>query len=172
MNGDDNKFYGKYRGTVFNNIDPLQMGRLQAQVPDVLGIIPSTWAMPAAPLAGIQMGVYVVPPIGAGIWVEFEQGDVNYPVWSGCWWGSAAEVPALALAAPPALQNIVLQTTGQNTILISDVPGPTGGILLKTRAGAFLSISDTGIIISDGKGGMITMTGGVVTVNQGALLIK
>ncbi len=173
MNDDNGqKYYGKYRGSVLNNVDPLQMGRLLVQVPDVLGLTLSSWAMPCVPASGRQMGVWVIPQIGAGVWVEFEQGDPDYPIWSGCWWGSAADPPALALAAPPALPNMVLQTTGQSTIMLSDVPGPTGGILLKTRSGAFISISDTGIIINDGKGGLISMTAGVVTVNQGALVIK
>ena len=121
------QFFGKYRGTVLNNVDPMQMGRLQAIVPDIANIIPSSWAMPCVPVAGIQAGILAVPVIGSGVWIEYEQGDPDYPIWSGCFWGSAAEVPALALAAPPALQQIVLQTIGQNTVLISDVPGPTGG---------------------------------------------
>jgi hypothetical protein len=57
--------------------------------------------------------------------------------------------------------------------MISDMAGPTGGFLLKTTLGAFISVNDTtGITLSDGKGGMITMIGGVITINQGALLIK
>src|SRR6266567_4130175 len=76
---------------------------------------------------------------------EFEQGNPDYPIWSGCFFGSAAEVPALALATPPGLQGVVIQTVGQNTLMISDTPGPTGGILLKTTTGAMISISDTGI---------------------------
>lgn len=171
MSNNNGKFFGKYRATVFNNIDPLQMGRIQVQIPDVLGSSPSSWAMPSVPLAGIQMGSYVVPPIGAGVWIEFEQGDRDYPIWTGCWWGSAGEIPPLALAAPPGVQNIVLQTTGQNTFLISDVPGPTGGFLLKTATGAFISVNDTGITISNGKGATIVMTGPTVTINNGALVV-
>lgn len=170
MNDGGNKFFGKYRGTVLNNADPMQTGRIQAQVPDVLGTTPSSWAMPCVPLAGIQMGVYVVPPVGAGVWVEFEQGDPDYPIWVGCWWGSASEVPALALAAPPPTPNILLQTVGQNTILLSDVPaGP--GITLKTATGAMLVINETGILISNGKGASILMSGPTVTINQGAMVI-
>jgi len=165
------QFFGKYRGTVFNNIDPMQMGRLQALVPDVANVIPSSWAMPCLPFAGIQAGSFAMPAIGSGVWIEYEQGNPDYPIWSGRFWGSAAEVPALALAAPPALQQIVLQTVGQNTLLVSDVPGPTGGILLKTTAGAMISISDTGIIIDNGQGAMITLTGPSVTVNEGALMV-
>ena len=76
---DNGKYFGKYRGTVINNVDPLQIGRLQVQVPDVSGLVPSTWAMPCLPVAGKQMGMYVIPQIGAGVWVEFEHGDPDYP---------------------------------------------------------------------------------------------
>jgi uncharacterized protein involved in type VI secretion and phage assembly len=167
----DKKYFGKYRGMVLNNVDPMQMGRLMVQVPDISGLIPSTWAMPCFPVTGKQMGTWWLPQIGAGVWVEFEQGDPDYPIWSGCWFGSAAEVPALALAAPPAIPNFVIQTQGQNTIMLSDLPGPTGGILLKTTAGAFISISTVGITISNGQGAMITMTGPAVNINAGALTI-
>jgi uncharacterized protein involved in type VI secretion and phage assembly len=163
------QFFGKYRGTVINNVDPLQIGRLMVQVPDVSNIIPSTWAMPCVPFAGIQSGFYAVPPIGSGVWIEFEHGDSDYPIWVGGYWGSAAEIPALVLAAPPGVPQIVMQTTGQTTLVISDVPGPTGGILLKSSTGAMISISDTGIIISNGQGATLAMTGPAVTVNEGAL---
>jgi uncharacterized protein involved in type VI secretion and phage assembly len=165
------QFFGKYRGSVLNNVDPMQMGRIQVSVPDVSNVLPSSWAMPCLPLAGMQAGVFTVPAIGAAVWVEFEQGNPDYPIWSGCFWGSAAEVPALALATPPPLQNIVLQTTGQNTLAISDVPGPTGGILLKSSTGAMIAINATGITISNGQGATIILAGPTVTVNQGALVV-
>ena len=165
------KFYGKYRGMVLNNIDPKQMGRIQAQVPDVASMLPTSWAMPCFPLSGKQMGMWAIPQIGAGVWVEFEQGNPDYPIWSGCWFGSVAEVPALALSAPPPLSDIVLQTALQNTFLLSDLPGPTGGILLKTTTGALISINDVGITISNGKGATIVMAGPSVTINAGALVV-
>ena len=163
-------FFGKYRGTVINNVDPMQMGRLMVQVPDVSNVLPSTWAMPCLPFAGIQSGMYAIPAIGAGVWVEFEQGNSDYPIWVGCFWGSAAEIPALALAGPPAVQSIVLQTTGQNTLMISDVPGPTGGILLKSNTGAMIAINALGITITNGAA-TIALTGPTVTVNEGALAV-
>lgn len=165
------KFYGKYRGVVLNNVDPMQQGRVMVQVPDVLGVGLSSWAMACVPFGGKQMGMWCLPQIGAGVWVEFEQGDSDYPIWSGCWWGSAADPPVLALAAPPAVPNFVIQSQGQNTLMISDVPGPTGGFLLKTLTGAFISINDIGITISNGKGAIITMTGPSVDINLGALTI-
>ena len=163
-------FYGKYRGVVLNNIDPLQIGRIQASVSDV-AVLPSSWAMPCLPWAGINTGLFTVPPIGAGVWIEFERGDPDYPIWVGGYWGSAAEVPALARAVPPGVAGLTIQTTLKNGITISDTPGPSGGILIQTTTGAMVSVSDVGIVISNGKGAVINMTGPSVDVNLGALTV-
>jgi hypothetical protein len=169
------KYYGKFRGTVINNIDPLQMGRIQVQVAEVTGLIPTTWAMPCVPIAGTQAGVFMIPPLLSGVWVEFEHGDPNYPIWVGGFWGSTADVPALALAPPaiPPGQNIVVQTVAQNTLVLSDSP-PTpisGGIVLKSTTGAMIVVNDSGIYIQNGKGASITLVGPTVTVNLGALVV-
>ena len=166
-----NKFHGKYRGTVVQNVDPEQRGRIQALVPDVSGLLPSSWAMPCVPIAGKQSGVYVVPQIGAGVWIEFEQGDPDYPIWVGGYWGAAAELPMLALAGNPASPSIVLQSGLQNTISISDMAGPTGGILLQSLTGAFIAINEIGITISNGQGATVVLAGPTVTINNGALVV-
>jgi len=165
------KYYGKYRGTVLQNIDPMQMGRIQVVVPDVSAVLPSSWAMPCVPIAGKQMGSYFVPQIGSGVWVEFEQGDPDYPIWTGCFWGSSAELPALALTGNPVSPSIVLGTGLMNTVAVSDLPGPTGGILLKSTTGAFIMVNDTGIYIQNGKGASVTLIGPTVTINEGALTV-
>jgi uncharacterized protein involved in type VI secretion and phage assembly len=173
-NGNGKVFWGKYRGIVMNNIDPLLKGRLLVQVPDVLSLTPSSWAEPCVPLAGPTgppMGVYMVPPIGAGVWVEFEQGDPEKPIWVGCRWGLPTDVPPLAHLGLPISPNIVLQTAGQNSLVISDLPGPTGGIMLKSMTGATLIVNDTGIYIQNGKGASLIMTGPTVTINMGALTV-
>ncbi|MGO4700726.1 phage baseplate assembly protein V [Dyella sp. 2RAB6] len=164
-------YYGKYRGTVLQNVDPEQLGRIQATVPDVSGLLPTSWAMPCVPFAGKQNGVYLVPQIGAGVWIEFEQGDPDYPIWTGGFWGIAAEVPALALAGNPASPSVVLQSGLQNTISISDLPGPTGGILLKATTGAMIMVNEIGITISNGQGATIVLAGPTVTINNGALVV-
>lgn len=168
---DNNKFYGKFRGTVLNNVDPMQQGRLQVQVPDVAGLAPASWAMPCVPIAGINTGMFALPMIGSGVWVEFEQGNPDYPIWVGCFWGSAAEVPVLSHLVPPVVPGITLQTPLKNGIVISDVPGPTGGIQLQTATGAMISVTDIGIIISNGKGAVINLTGPTVDINLGALTV-
>ena len=177
----DTKKWGKYRGTVVNNVDPEMRGRLQIMVPDVLGPSISSWAESCMPLAGPTgppMGVYMVPPIGTGVWVEFEDGDLDYPIWVGCRWGSQADIPPLAHAGLPTSPNIVFQTLTQHSLMLSDLPGPTGGILLKTATGAMISVSDVGITITNGKGATINMTGTSISItgtpvdiNGGALTI-
>ncbi len=180
------KYYGKYRGTVINNIDPLQIGRIQAMVPDVSSVLPSSWALPCVPIAGKQEGVFMVPQIGAGVWIEFEQGDPDYPIWVGSFWGAFAEVPTAALAPPPIPpgQNIVIQTTLQHSLVISDatpipipapIPAPappgTGGIVLRSPSGAMIVVNDTGIFIHNGKGASIEMLGPSVMINKVALVV-
>ncbi len=165
------RFYGKFRGTVVNNVDPMQIGRIMAIVPDASGMSPTSWALPCLPDAGINSGVFTVPQIGSGVWIEFEQGDPDHPIWVGGYWGVAAEVPALAHSVPPAVNAITLQTTLKNGIVISDVPGPTGGIMIQSTTGATISVSDVGIVISNGKGAVISMVGPTVDINAGALTV-
>ena len=174
-NDTETRYYGKYRGTVMNNVDPEQRGRLVAQVPDVLGLVPSSWAMPCVPMAGKSQGTFMVPQMGAGVWIEFEQGDPDYPIWVGGFWGSVAEVPVMALVPPaiPIGQNIAFQTTGQSTLLVSDAaPTPvTGGIVLKSPGGAMVVVNDSGIYLSNGKGATLTLIGPTVAVNTTALVV-
>jgi hypothetical protein len=166
------RFYGKYRGTVINNIDPLQKGRLLVQVADVLGLGISSWAMPCLPVTGIQMGVFTLPLPQSGVWIEFEQGDPDKPIWVGGFWGNAGEVPTRARLTPPGVPGITLQTPLQNVIYVNDVPaGPTGGIVLMSASGASIAVNDSGIYIQNGKGASITLLGPTVTVNAGALVV-
>ncbi len=164
------QFFGKYRGSVSDNIDPLMRGRLRVEVPDVGGSLFSSWAMPCLPVAGTNMGMFAVPPVGASVWVEFERGDPDYPIWTGGFYGQT-EVPEMARMVPPGIPVIALQTQGNNGVLISDMPGPSGGILLRTSSGAMISVSDVGIVISNGKGAVITLTGPSVDINLGALTV-
>lgn len=165
------RYYGKFRGTVVNNVDPMQIGRLQVMVPDVSNVMLSSWAMPCVPVAGINTGMVALPQIGSGVWIEFEQGDPDYPVWVGGFWGTTAEMPILSRTVPPAISGITLQTALANGIVISDVPGPTGGIQLQTATGAMISVTDAGITISNGRGAIITLMGPTVDINAGALTV-
>jgi uncharacterized protein involved in type VI secretion and phage assembly len=164
----EDRYYGKYRGTVEENVDPDNRGRLKVQVPDI-AINPSTWALPCFPFASLQQGFFIVPSMKSSVWVEFEQGDTDYPVWSGCFFDEGVPVPAPASETPPDTQALVIQTQGQNLFVLSDAPGPTGGILLKAASGAMISINDSGITITNGQGATITLSGPSINLNNGAL---
>ena len=107
------RFYGKYRGVVTDNADPEKLGRIKAKVPQVLDTEVSPWAWPCAAYAGPDVGLFAVPPVGAGVWIEFEAGDPSRPIWVGGWWGrgdppsneqgSAADVPQKVLKSDSGL---------------------------------------------------------------------
>lgn len=168
------RYYGKYRGTVVNNEDPKRQGRIMVLVPDVSGIALSSWAMPCIPIGGTQSGLFAIPAIEAGVWVEFEQGDPDYPIWSGGFWGSAADPPMSAHMAAPAAPNIVMQTIGQNSITIFGAP-PAG---ITMCAGAIASptspkivITSAGIEISAGTASITILSSGMVMINRNALVV-
>ena len=141
-----NNFYGKYRGIVTDNNDPLMIGRVRAKVPDVMGDQESGWAMPCAPFGGNGMGFFAIPSTGAGVWIEFEHGDPDYPIWSGCWWGSMAEVPPMLLAPP--YKKVMIKTEGGNTVTLDDTPG-IGGITLERAPGVFAAGADSIAVVSE-----------------------
>ena len=159
-------FYGKYRGVVTDNKDPLMTGRVKARVPDVMGDRETGWAMPCAPFGGSGVGFFALPTVGAGVWIEFEHGDPDYPVWSGCWFGSAADMPPILLAPP--YKKTLIKTEGGNSVLLDDTPG-IGGITLETSGGQKIVMKATGVEITNGQGASIKLTGPQVSINGGAL---
>jgi len=161
----NNQFFGKFRGTVTDISDPLMIGRIQARVPDVMGELPTGWALPCAPFGGSGMGFFALPQVGAAVWIEFEHGNPDFPIWSGCFFGSVAEMPP-ELAAPP-FKKVMIKTEGGHSIVLDDTPG-VGGITLQTSGGQKIVINDLGIEIDDGQGASIKLTGPQVSINQGA----
>lgn len=159
-------YFGKFRGIVTDNKDPLFTGRVRAKVPDVLGDQESGWATACTPFAGSGAGFFSIPDVGVGVWIEFEHGDPDYPVWTGCWWGSPADPPSEVLVPP--FQKVVIKSFGGNIVILDDTPG-IGGITLQTSTGQKIQMSALGIEIDDGQGGAIKMLGPQVSINNGAL---
>ena len=161
-------FYGKYRGKVENNLDPQLMGRVQVSVPAVLGSGTLSWAMPNSPYAGAQEGLFAVPPTGTNVWVEFEGGDPDYPIWSGCFWG-IGEAPD-----PLALPFVKILKTEACSIKVDDTPG-IGGITIEAGPPAVavpvkIALTSTGIEISCGKAS-VKLSPADVSINDGALQV-
>jgi Type VI secretion system/phage-baseplate injector OB domain len=160
------QYFGKYRGKVENSVDPQQQGRLQVSVPAVLGEGSLSWAMPCAPYAGPGVGFFAIPPVGANVWVEFEGGNPDYPIWSGCFWG-LGEAPVT-----PALDVIKVFQTDSITMKLDDTPG-AGGFTLEINPPAVsvpvkLVCDAKGVELSHGAAS-IKLTPASVSINNGAL---
>jgi uncharacterized protein involved in type VI secretion and phage assembly len=123
----EGRFFGKYRGQVTDNNDPGNLGRIKAKVPRVLGDEESGWALPAFIYGGAsEQGLFALPDVGAGVWIEFEGGDLSYPVWTGTWYTSGA-IPE---SAQPGKK--VLKTKSGHKIVLDD----DGGTLEVTDSNA------------------------------------
>lgn len=171
------RVWGKYAGQVADNADPEQIGRLQVSCPAVLGDA-RLWALPCVPYAGPNVGMYLMPPVGAGVWVEFEGGDVSRAIWSGCYW-SKGELPADAASA-----DIKLIVTDAASLKIDD---GAGEIALRNQSDASTtwsadivavagqsthSIGSAGVTSeSAGKTGKVEVSDSGVSVNSGALSV-
>jgi hypothetical protein len=175
-------YWGKYRGKVLDNADPLNLGRIVASVPGVHAEFPSGWAMPCLPFGGTNMGFVAPPAIGANVWIEYEQGNPDRPIWSGCFM-SPTDIPPIVLA-PPYVK-VLIQTLMGQSVILDDTPGVGGitlktvtgemfmmsalGITMQTAAGDMLSITPEAIILKTSGGGSIALTGPAVSINNGAL---
>jgi Type VI secretion system/phage-baseplate injector OB domain len=162
------EWYGKYRGKVETNLDPMQQGRLQVSVPAVLGDGKLAWAMPSVPFAGPQVGFFTIPPVGANVWVEFEGGNPDSPIWAGCFWGTG-EVPA-----SPAVAEIKMLKTASLTLTLSDLQG-AGGFTLEVNPPAVstplkIVCNSSGIELSNGSAS-VKLDPASVNVNNGALQV-
>ena len=131
------RFYGKYRGTVTNNTDPMRRGRLMVQVPAVMGET-AVWAMPCVPYAGDGVGFFALPDVGAGVWVEFEAGNVDHPIWAGCFWADGQ------IDSADAVSTVKFFKTTAMTIRIDDT---TGELLIENQAGSSIKLSAMEIVI-------------------------
>jgi uncharacterized protein involved in type VI secretion and phage assembly len=162
------KFYGKYRGKVERNVDPLGQGRIQISCPSVLGEGKLAWALPSVPYAGSQVGLFLVPPENANVWVEFEEGEPDIPIWAGCFWGTG-EAPAT-----PAVADVKLLKTASISLEMSDVKGK-GGLTIEVKPPAVssplkIALTSEGIELSNGSQ-KVKLTTANVDVNDGALQV-
>ncbi len=158
-------FYGKYRGTVKDNQDPLMLGRVQVDVPAVYGSSTSGWALPCMPFGGSEMGFSALPAVGALVWVEFEGGDPRKPIWSGCFWGSADDVPQTLLSPP--YKKVLLQTEGGHSIVLDDSQG-SGGITITTASGEKLTMTQQGVTLETSGGAKLSLTSQEISLKDSA----
>jgi hypothetical protein len=156
------RYYGKYRGKVENNVDPMQLGRLQVSAPAVLGEGTLSWAMPCVPYAGNGVGFFALPPVGANLWIEFEGGDPDWPIWAGCFWGTG-EVPA----QPATAENKVLKTDCIS-LKLTDLSG-AGGVTLEVNSPAASTPSK---IVIDSQGISVEHAQASIKLTQTSIELK
>jgi uncharacterized protein involved in type VI secretion and phage assembly len=159
-------YYGKYRGLVVDNSDPMTRGRLRVTVQAVLGD-EQVWAMPCVPYAGPSLGFYMLPELGTGVWVEFEGGDVSYPVWTGCFW-NAGDIDSAD--SDPSIKFI---KTNKFTLRIDD---GNGEIIIENDSGSQIKLTAQDIVIKssavnqEASGGRKTeLTAASFRVNNGSV---
>jgi phage baseplate assembly protein gpV len=143
------KLFGKYRGQVEANVDPLQLGRLRVSSPAALGEGAVEWAMPCLPYAGTGLGFMMLPPVGAAVWIEFEAGDADHPIWSGCFWSPGA--------APEANTGDVTISAPDGTRVRLDSAGN-----VEVKANAAVRVSAPVVQVSAGT---ISLEAGTVAVS-------
>ena len=151
-----NRFYGKYRGVV-TEVDAATM-RIKASVPSVLPGSPTGWCAPCVPYAGPQVGFLMLPEVGSGVWIEFEAGDVSFPIWTGCYW-SVGEVPSSAAAV------VMTIITSAGTLSFDN---GSGSVTLADSAQNTVVLDSSGATVTAGAGKIEVGASGV-SVNNGAL---
>jgi len=156
-------FLGKFRGKVIDNRDPLRQGRIRVEVPEVLGDGTLSWAMPCVPYAGPGVGLLAPPPVGANVWVEFEAGMADRPIWVGCFWGKG-ELPVKADGVVVRAGAVTLVTTagGGPDVIAPAAPGGTT---------AEVTVSGDGLVVSQGGRRILTIEKDNVTVRLGGLQV-
>jgi uncharacterized protein involved in type VI secretion and phage assembly len=152
-----NRFYGKYRGCV-TDVDTSTL-RIKATVPSVLPGGTTGWCTHCVPYAGDGVGFAFIPEVGSGVWIEFEGGDVSYPIWTGCYWRDG-EIPS---DAAPAVKTIV--TKAGHKILLDD---DAGTITITDSNNNTIKLSDDGISLESG-GNSLAISDSEVNINDGAL---
>ena len=152
-----NRFYGKYRGTV-TDIDEATW-RIKAKVPAVLAEQETGWCMPCVPYAGDGVGFAFLPETGAGVWIEFEGGDLSYPIWTGCYWRSGEKPPD----GGPKIKTIV--TASGHKILLDD---DTNSITITDANQNSIALDASGIKLESASGGKIEISADV-KANDSAL---
>ncbi len=151
-----NRFFGKYRGVVVD-VDAATM-RVKASVPSVLGGVTSGWAAPCVPYAGPQVGFLMLPDVGSGVWIEFEGGDVSFPIWTGCYWNSG-DVPSAAAAT---LKTIIVAAGS----LAFD--NSANSVTLQDSSRHSVALDSSGVTATAGAGSVAIGAAGV-SLNNGAL---
>jgi uncharacterized protein involved in type VI secretion and phage assembly len=154
----ERRFYGKYRGIVVDNEDPAGLGRLKVKVPSVLGPdVVTGWATPCLPYGGAaDQGLVFVPEREAHVWVEFEEGDLEFPIWVGVHW-NRGDLPRAATTGSRPTRKIIRTVKG-HTLEFEDADGKELIILREGGEGHTITMDRDGMKITDASGNSVELT--------------
>jgi len=178
-----NTYYGKYRGFVSDHNDPEHRARLRLTVPSLLGEEITGWALPCMPFGGLaDQGQFTVPEIGAQIWVEFEEGELAHPIWTGTFWQQDGDAPVQLDADAPSKR--AMKTAAGHFLEFEDKDGEEY-IHLEHKQGASLNIDKNGTVeLVDAKGAILSLdadaneivlkddNGNVLTMNSSGTTVE
>jgi uncharacterized protein involved in type VI secretion and phage assembly len=175
----EHRFYGKYRGTVVDNQDPAKLGRLKLNVPSVLGSdVVTGWATPCTPFGGAAgQGFLFIPDVGAGVWTEFEEGDLEFPIWAGSFWSQPNGDTELtkpnkgtdgseesSVQDPPTSK--IIKTAKGHTLQFEDADGSEMILVREGVKGHFLTMDKNGITVKDANANTIQFTSSGITIED------
>jgi uncharacterized protein involved in type VI secretion and phage assembly len=136
------RYYGKYRGFVADTDDPKRQGRLRLRIPSVLGDAVSSWAEAVLPFGGLaDMGLLAIPEVDALVWVEFVEGDLSHPLWTG-----TAFVPASGGSPKLGDPNVRAFRTSAGQLLALEDTDQGSQLRIEHPTGATVTIDDRGTI--------------------------
>lgn len=159
--GEGSRFYGKFRAVVSRNDDPAELGRVRARV-RAFRDEECAWALPALPFAGPGVGLYLIPPVGAWVWIEYERGDRSSPIWTGCFWSDTpVPDPGRLRGARPGIRML---RTKAATVTVDD----TNGSLVVETADGRISVTSQAVEVTNGTA-TVRLSGSKVSINDDAL---
>jgi len=176
----ERRFYGKYRGLVVANADPEHRGRLKLKVPSVLGSsVVTGWALPCVPYGGdANQGMLFIPKVDAGVWVEFEEGDLEFPIWVGTFWskpGGNSELPHPNAADGSEARDVqdlptrkIIKTKKGHTIQFEDKDNEEMVMIVEAKNGHVITMNKDGIKITESSGNVIEIKKDAFTITAKA----
>lgn len=154
------RYFGKYSGVVKDNRDDTEQGIVTVSVPTIFPPDEPVAARPALPY-----GLFFVPEVDTTVWVEFEGGDSEFPLWTGVqhtretWAQEAA-------ASPPTVRAV--RTPSGHLLVLDDTSGAESILLTDGVNAHVLRFDADGVTVTDGLNGHeIVLGSSGITITDG-----
>jgi len=151
------RYYGKFAGLVADNGPPsmgAHRGEVVVKIPGLLeetadGGASQPIQVRAAP--AFLPGFFYVPENGDKVWVEFVNGDINFPIWTGVWYPQNGAPQTSGDTAPSQDQKIIRTKSGL-VIMLDDSSGGEKIVVKHGKSNATITLDATGVTINSDNG--------------------